>query len=113
MGVSIVPCYKRVFRVSLLPVGRINHQAIQQPIPPHIMTGFEHQKSGDTTPNPESHSAATAALNPNVKVEQRVHSLDDTDPSEPNPTAVRCLFYLCPTTPHRPLLNIDNVSVSH
>ena len=94
-------------------MGRITHQATQQPLPPDIMTSFEHQANDDAALNPESRSAATAALDPNVKVEQHVQRPDDTEPSRPNPTLVRFLFYLCPTTPHRPLLNIDNVGVSH
>ena len=74
------------------------------------MTSFEHQANDDAALNPESRSAATAALDLKVKVEQHVQRSDDTGP---NPASVRCLFYLCPTTPHRPLLNIDNVGVSN
>ena len=100
MGVSIVPCYKRVFRVLLLPVGRITHQAIQKSkvpgLPAHTTASPERQTSGDTNPKPETHAAATAALSPSIEAEHRVQSPDDTEPSGPSPTAVRCLFYLGP-----------------
>ena len=77
-GVSIVPCY-RVFGVSLLPVGRISYQAVQQPrVPPRFTTSSEHQTSDDVIPNPEPHTAATTVQNPGIGVERHVQGSDGT-----------------------------------
>ena len=116
MGVSIIPFYKRSFWVSLLPVGRTAHQEVQQsgvPAVPRITTSLELQTSGDTTPNPGSHSAATAVLDRGIEVKQRTQSYNKTEPPVSSPITVRPLFYLSHTTLTGPLRNIAYVGVSN
>ena len=98
-----------------MSVGRVSHQAAQQSGVPalslHITTSFELQTSSETDPIPKPYSTVTGMLKPTFEVEQRVQSPEDTESPASSPIAVRCLFYLCPTTPHRSLSTMGELDL--